>query len=47
MSSALTTAHLSEHTALSGAKLLAACLASEKGLDPDKPRTLNKITRTL
>jgi len=29
------------------AQLLAACLAVEKGLDPDKPRTLNKITRTL
>jgi glucosamine--fructose-6-phosphate aminotransferase (isomerizing) len=29
------------------AQLLAACLAFEKGLDPDKPRTLNKITRTL
>jgi DHA2 family multidrug resistance protein len=31
MSSALTTAHLSEHTALSGAKLLAACLAIGMG----------------
>jgi glucosamine--fructose-6-phosphate aminotransferase (isomerizing) len=29
------------------AQLLAARLAAEKGLDPDKPRTLNKITRTL
>jgi glucosamine--fructose-6-phosphate aminotransferase (isomerizing) len=29
------------------AQLLAACLATEKGLDPDKPRTLNKITRTM
>lgn len=29
------------------AQLLAACLAAEKGLDPDRPRTLNKITRTL
>ena len=28
-------------------QILAACLASEKGLDPDKPRTLNKITRTV
>ncbi len=29
------------------AQLFAACLAAEKGLDPDKPRTLSKITRTL
>jgi glutamine---fructose-6-phosphate transaminase (isomerizing) len=29
------------------AQLLAACLADEKGLDPDRPRTLSKITRTL
>src|SRR5580700_11316560 len=29
------------------AQMLAACLAEEKGLDPDKPRTLNKITRTM
>lgn len=29
------------------AQLLAACLASEKGIDPDRPRTLTKVTRTL
>ena len=29
------------------AQLLAACLAAEKGLDPDRPRTLTKVTRTL
>jgi glucosamine--fructose-6-phosphate aminotransferase (isomerizing) len=29
------------------AQLLAACLANEKGLDPDKPRALTKVTRTL
>ena len=29
------------------AQMLAACLAAEKGLDPDRPRTLNKITRTM
>lgn len=29
------------------AQLLAACLAEEKGLNPDQPRTLQKITRTL
>jgi glucosamine--fructose-6-phosphate aminotransferase (isomerizing) len=29
------------------AQLFAACLASQKGLDPDKPRTLTKVTRTL
>ena len=29
------------------AQLLAARLAEEKGLDPDKPRTLHKVTRTL
>lgn len=29
------------------AQLFAACLAAEKGLDPDKPRTLSKVTRTL
>lgn len=29
------------------AQLLAGCLAAEKGLDPDKPRTLSKVTRTL
>ena len=29
------------------AQLFAACLAAHKGLNPDHPRTLNKITRTL
>jgi glucosamine--fructose-6-phosphate aminotransferase (isomerizing) len=29
------------------AQLFAACLASTKGLDPDQPRTLTKVTRTL
>jgi glucosamine--fructose-6-phosphate aminotransferase (isomerizing) len=29
------------------AQLFAACLASEKGLNPDKPRTLQKVTLTL
>jgi glutamine---fructose-6-phosphate transaminase (isomerizing) len=29
------------------AQLLAAYLAQEKGLNPDKPRTLTKVTRTL
>lgn len=29
------------------AQLFAACLAAEKGLDPDRPRTLSKVTRTL
>ena len=29
------------------AQLFAACLASEKGLNPDQPRTLSKVTRTL
>lgn len=29
------------------AQLFAACLAGEKGLNPDQPRTLTKITRTL
>jgi glucosamine--fructose-6-phosphate aminotransferase (isomerizing) len=29
------------------AQLLAANLAEVKGLDPDKPRTLNKVTLTL
>ncbi|HVT92304.1 MAG TPA: SIS domain-containing protein [Bryobacteraceae bacterium] len=29
------------------AQLFAACIAAEKGLDPDKPRTLTKVTRTL
>jgi len=29
------------------AQLLAACLAEEKGHDPDRPRALNKITQTM
>ena len=29
------------------AQLFAAKLAAEKGLDPDQPRTLQKVTRTL
>jgi glucosamine--fructose-6-phosphate aminotransferase (isomerizing) len=29
------------------AQLFAAHLAAEKGLDPDQPRTLTKVTRTL
>ncbi len=29
------------------AQLFAACLAAEKGLDPDRPRGLTKVTRTL
>jgi len=29
------------------AQLFAACLASQKGLDPDRPRTLSKVTRTM
>ncbi len=29
------------------AQLFSACLAEQKGLDPDKPRMLQKITRTL
>jgi len=29
------------------AQLLAASLAEVKGLDPDKPRTLSKVTLTL
>jgi glucosamine--fructose-6-phosphate aminotransferase (isomerizing) len=29
------------------AQLFAACLAVQKGLDPDRPRTLTKVTRTL
>jgi glucosamine--fructose-6-phosphate aminotransferase (isomerizing) len=28
-------------------QLLAACLADQKGLNPDQPRTLSKVTRTL
>jgi glucosamine--fructose-6-phosphate aminotransferase (isomerizing) len=29
------------------AQIFAASLASWKGLDPDRPRTLSKVTRTL
>lgn len=29
------------------AQLFAACLAQQKGLNPDKPRTLSKVTRTM
>ncbi|MBZ5584015.1 MAG: SIS domain-containing protein [Acidobacteriia bacterium] len=29
------------------AQLFAACLADEKGLDPDRPRTLKKVTLTM
>jgi glucosamine--fructose-6-phosphate aminotransferase (isomerizing) len=29
------------------AQMFAACLAEEKGLDPDRPRTLTKVTQTL
>ncbi len=29
------------------AQLFTACLAADKGLDPDRPRTLSKVTRTL
>ena len=29
------------------AQLFAACLAEEKGLNPDRPRSLTKVTRTL
>lgn len=29
------------------AQLFAACLAAEKGLNPDQPRSLSKVTRTL
>jgi glucosamine--fructose-6-phosphate aminotransferase (isomerizing) len=29
------------------AQIFAACLAGQKGLDPDRPRTLRKITKTL
>jgi glucosamine--fructose-6-phosphate aminotransferase (isomerizing) len=28
-------------------QLFAASLAEEKGLNPDQPRALNKVTRTL
>ncbi|HEY6393168.1 MAG TPA: SIS domain-containing protein [Bryobacteraceae bacterium] len=29
------------------AQLFAACLADQKGLDPDRPRTISKVTRTM
>ena len=29
------------------AQLFAACLAAQKGLDPDRPRTLSKVTLTV
>jgi glucosamine--fructose-6-phosphate aminotransferase (isomerizing) len=29
------------------AQLFAACLASQKGLNPDQPRTISKVTRTM
>jgi len=29
------------------AQLFAECLADQKGLDPDRPRTLSKVTRTM
>jgi glutamine---fructose-6-phosphate transaminase (isomerizing) len=29
------------------AQLFAACLAEQKGLDPDRPRTLTKVTQTM
>jgi glucosamine--fructose-6-phosphate aminotransferase (isomerizing) len=29
------------------AQLFAACLAAQKGLDPDRPRTLSKVTLTM
>jgi glucosamine--fructose-6-phosphate aminotransferase (isomerizing) len=29
------------------AQLFAACLAAQKGLNPDQPRTLSKVTRTI
>ena len=29
------------------AQMFAACLAAEKGLNPDQPRTLSKVTQTL
>jgi fructoselysine-6-P-deglycase FrlB-like protein len=27
--------------------LFAACLADQKGLNPDQPRTISKVTRTM
>jgi glucosamine--fructose-6-phosphate aminotransferase (isomerizing) len=29
------------------AQIFAACLADQKGLDPDKPRTITKVTLTM
>ncbi|HTP35656.1 MAG TPA: hypothetical protein VMJ75_25935 [Candidatus Acidoferrales bacterium] len=29
------------------AQIFAACLAVQKGLDPDQPRTISKVTLTL
>lgn len=29
------------------AQIFAACLAAQKGLDPDRPRTLSKVTQTM
>ncbi len=29
------------------AQMFVACLAAQKGLDPDRPRTLTKVTRTM
>jgi glucosamine--fructose-6-phosphate aminotransferase (isomerizing) len=29
------------------AQLFAACLAEQKGLNPDQPRTISKVTRTM
>lgn len=29
------------------AQMFAACLAEQKGLDPDAPRTLSKVTKTI
>ena len=29
------------------AQLFAGCLAEKKGLDPDRPRTLTKVTQTM
>jgi glutamine---fructose-6-phosphate transaminase (isomerizing) len=29
------------------AQLFAACLAAQKGIDPDRPRTLSKVTLTM
>ena len=29
------------------AQIFAACLAVEKSLDPDRPRTLSKVTLTI